>query len=51
MSREVTHQQNDDGHMVQIVTAQRLREILDQDGDTHDKPKDFGPQDEWKVAE
>jgi hypothetical protein len=50
MSREITHK-TIDGKLVQLVSAERLREILDEDGDTHERPKDFGPDDEWFVAE
>lgn len=52
MSNEVTHRPDpDDGHMRQIVSPQRLREILDADGETYERPKGFGPADEWDVAE
>lgn len=52
MSNEITHQRDpDDGHMRQIVSAQRLREILDKDGESYDRPKEFRPDDEWDVAE
>lgn len=46
---EITHKQVD-GRMVQVVTPQRLREILDEDGENYDPPDDFGPDDEWEVA-
>jgi hypothetical protein len=50
MSREVTHRRDpDDGHMVQLVSPERLREILDADGETYDPPSGFGPDDEWDV--
>lgn len=52
MSREVTHRvDRETGHVVQLVSPERLREILDEDGDTYDRPSDFGPDDEWEVAE
>ena len=50
MNKEVTHK-TIDGKLVQIVSAARLREILDDDGETYERPKDFGPEDEWFVAE
>jgi len=52
MGTEITHRPDpDDGHMVQIVSPARLREILDENGEDHSRPKDFGPDDEWDVAE
>lgn len=51
MSAEITHQRDQDGRMRQIVSAERLTEILIRDGDTLDKPDDFGPGDEWFVAD
>ncbi len=48
MNNETTHR-NVDGRLVQIVSPQRLREILDADGDDYSRPKDFGPDDEWYV--
>jgi hypothetical protein len=51
VSREITHDTDPyDGHVRQLVTPERLREILDADGDTYDRPRDFGPDDEWVVA-
>lgn len=47
---EITHRRDPDtGHYVQVVTPARLREILHADGETHDRPKHFGPDDEWDV--
>lgn len=46
---EITHQP-EDGRLRQIITAERLTEILLADGDTLDRPSDFGPRDEWHVA-
>ena len=52
MGREITHVVDQDtGHMIQVVTPERLREILDEDGDTHDRPEHFAPLDQWYVAE
>lgn len=48
MAREITHQVVD-GRMVQVVPPARLREILDSDGESYDRPDDFGPDDEWQV--
>jgi len=45
---EITHRIID-GRYVQLVTPTRLRQILDRDGDTYDRPADFGPDDEWAV--
>lgn len=50
MAREITHRQDDDGHMVQIVAPSRLREILDADGDDYSRPEHFGNDDEWDVG-
>ncbi len=49
MAREITHQ-DIDGRLVQVVTPERLREILDEDGDDCVRPRNFGPSDEWIVA-
>lgn len=46
---EITHRRDDDGNYVQIVSAARLREILEDDGESLDRPKHFGPRDEWEV--
>lgn len=51
MSREATHRFDREwGRIVQIVSAERLREILDAGRDSYERPKDFGPDDEWDVA-
>jgi len=48
---ETTHRADPDtGHLVQIVTPARLREILDADGESYDPPAEFGVDDEWEVA-
>jgi hypothetical protein len=44
---EITHQPDENGHMIQIVSAAKLRQILDATGDDYTKPSDFGPDDEW----
>ena len=50
MSREITHRyDHETERMVQLVSPSRLREILDADGDTHDRPAYFRTNDEWKV--
>lgn len=49
---ETTHRKDPDtGNMRQVVSPERLREILDADGDSYDPPSDFGPDDEWNVAD
>ena len=49
---ETTHRRDQEtGNMVQIVTPERLREILDADGDDYERPSDFGPDDEWDVEQ
>lgn len=50
MAREITHQ-DIDGRLVQIVSPERLREILDADGDSYERPDFIGPDDQWDVAE
>ena len=50
--REVTHRPDpDDGHMVQLVSPRRLRQILDEDGDSYDPPMGFGANDECNVEQ
>jgi hypothetical protein len=52
MAREITHRvDRETRHAVQLVSPERLREILDEDGETYDRPKHFGPDDEWDVAD
>lgn len=48
---EATHRPDENGVLRQTVTPETLRAILDADGDTHDRPADFSPDDEWNVAE
>lgn len=35
---------------MQVVSPDRLREILDADGDDYEPPSGFGPDDEWDVG-
>lgn len=52
MAREKTHEvDRETKRVVQLVSAERLREILDEDGETYERPRDFGADDEWDVAE
>ena len=49
---QTTHRRDQEtGNMMQIVTPERLREILDADGDDYERPSDFGPDDEWDVEQ
>ena len=51
MSDQITHQMDPDtGHMRQIVPPHVLRAILDADGDSYERPADFGPDDEWDTG-
>jgi hypothetical protein len=45
---EITHR-NIAGRMVQIVSAARLRTILDEQGEDYTRPSDFGLEDEWNT--
>lgn len=48
---ELTHRYDKEtGHLVQIVSPQRLRELLDEHGENYERPKDFKPEDEWDVG-
>lgn len=52
MAREITHRvDRETGHVVQLVSPERLREILVADSESLARPKDFGPNDEWDVGE
>lgn len=52
MAREITHRvDRETGHVVQLVSPERLREILVADGESLARPKDFGPNDEWDIGE
>lgn len=49
---EITHRRDPDtGRMVQVVTPERLSQILRRDGDTLDRPSDFDDDDEWEVTD
>jgi len=49
---EITHMLDDGtGRMVQLVTPERLTEILLDDGNTLDRPAGFRAGDEWFVVE
>jgi hypothetical protein len=49
---QVTHRIDPEtNHMIQIVSPEELRRILRADGDTLEKPSDFGADDEWDTAE
>lgn len=45
---EITHI-DDGGRMRQIVTPQRLTQLLREQGESLDRPADFGQDDEWQV--
>ena len=50
MSAQVTHRRDPEtGAMVQTVSPAELRRVLRRDGDSLDRPKDFGVDDEWDV--
>lgn len=47
---EITHRADpDDGHMIQIVGPACLTRMLREQGETLDRPRDFGERDEWLV--
>ena len=46
---QLTHEQDDTGRMVQIVTPEQLRHILDAEGVSYERPDNFANDDEWKV--
>jgi hypothetical protein len=48
---ETTHQTDADGRAMQIVSARRLREILDAEGSDYSRPEEFGPEDTWNVED
>lgn len=50
MSREITHIVID-GKAKQIVSPERLQEILNDDGESYERPKHFGTDDEWNLPE
>ncbi len=49
--REITHKRDEEGNYRQIVSPARLKEILDADGDSYDRPAGFGSDDEWDVED
>ena len=50
MSAQVTYRRDPEtGAMVQTVSPAELRRVLRRDGDSLDRPKDFGVDDEWDV--
>lgn len=52
MRGETTHRRDPDtGYYVQVVSSERLREILDADGEDYSPPSGFGPEDQWDVAD
>lgn len=46
---EITHILDEHGHYVQIVSASRLRRILQEQGEDLSRPDSFGIEDEWDV--
>jgi hypothetical protein len=50
MGRQVTHRQDENGVMRQIVSPEKLKQILDDDGDSYSRPDDWTDEDEWNVA-
>jgi hypothetical protein len=52
MSRETTHRiDTDTGSYIQVVSPERLRDILDADGETYDRPDHMTDVDQWGVAD
>jgi hypothetical protein len=52
MARETTHAvDRETNRLVQLVSPERLREILDADGDDYTRPRDIGPDDEWDAGD
>lgn len=51
--RQITHvpdvDDNGQPYMRQVVSAEVLRRVLRQAGETLARPSDFGPRDEWIV--
>lgn len=49
---QITHRIDPEtSRMVQIVSADELRKVLDESGDDYSRPRDFGPDDEWDVGD
>ena len=46
---ETTHVCDEHGNLVQVVSADELRLVLDAQGGSYDRPSEFGPDDEWNV--
>jgi hypothetical protein len=47
---EITHKFDETiGCLVQVVTPERLRQILDSEGEDHSRPDYFSDFDEWEV--
>jgi hypothetical protein len=52
VSTQITHRIDPETRaMVQLVTPTELRRILRRSGDTLDRPRGFGPADEWDVGD
>jgi len=47
---QITHEADESGRLVQVVSPAQLRLQLDADGDDNSRPVHFGPDDEWKVG-
>lgn len=49
---QITHRTDPEtGALRQVVTPAELRAILDADGDSYERPAEFGDADEWDVGE
>lgn len=46
---QITHTPDENGILRQVVSPEELRRILDEDGETYDKPDHFGNEDEWDI--
>ena len=52
MAREITHTRDrETKRLVQVVSPERLRDLLEADGDDYTRPRDFAADDEWDVAD
>jgi hypothetical protein len=52
MSTQVTHRYDTEwSRYVQIVSPEELRRVLDEAGETYDRPSHLDDEDEWNVAE
>lgn len=47
---QITHERNEEGRYIQIVTPEELRAVLDGQGGDYSRPSDFRDGDEWNVA-